>query len=333
MKIRKNKYSRRTTVSVRRADKIFVIVSVVVLVVISAVAGVILGNVLGKKASNIDNETSAEKLDLPIPENEIKPGGAKAVNAYYFDYSTTAASFIKQNKNDFSLCLRSSDGKVMYNSAVAEMINLDSFDGELDLEKNVHFIKSVGGYTCGYIYVSSHAEPDPDMRRIKRAYEISLINEAANMGVDDILILGVVPNASNIDFLCDFLKETKYSLGDKAYLGIALDCAAVLMTDNNVFFAGKLEKCCDYLALDLHDFVYTKSENDSSDTESQTTREIFDKDTGAIYAKDPAQLLLYMRYYILGYSMRVIFADGDTAGIEEAKNCGFADYQTINWIK
>ncbi len=319
---KKSKYSRRSAATVHRSKKAWTIVVIVVAVLASAGLAVLCGNLLGARIDALERE-GGDHIEAITPSEEIElDHEIPDARAHYFEYASKVTSYMTRDIYSFSLCLRDAQGYVPYASAVAEIYGEGGM-GQADLKTKVSDIHEYSGKAYGYFYSTCFSESDANIRRVKRAYELSLIAEAAQAGVDDILLLGISVNVGNISEVLEFVDEIKRTVGERVDVGIATDSATLLSTQSNVYTAGKLLNGCDYLALDLRGFVYAEA------TEGETSKPQYDPSTGGVMAHDVTELLSLMKYYISSYSLRVLFDADDSAGLETYRELGYRSYQTV----
>lgn len=311
---KQGKYARRTSVSIRRSKKIPVIIGCVVAFLMVVISAVVVGNMLRKKASvytPYDPKYDFEEPDLPFPQKD-----AKNVMAYAYNFGSDASANIRKGISDFSVCLRYSDGSVAYNSEVCEVCGFDSFNSSVNLKENVEYIHALGGYVCGYVYINSFEIENFDLKRIKTAYEISLICEAAQAGVDDILLVGMNITEKNADEIAKFVREVSLASGN-CKVGVLLDRFTLEQTLDGVYTAGKLLNAANYVALDLRG-MYLADENPAESGEGTKSEEELLADE-----------LERMDYLIKSHKTRLVFGKDDSERYEDATNMGYGNCQMI----
>lgn len=310
---KQGKYARRTSVSIRRSKKIPLIIGCAAAFFLVVVSAVIVGNILRKKASvytPYDSRYNLKDFDLFLP-----PKDAKNVKAYAYKFGTDASANIGKGIKDFSVCLRYADGSVAYNSEICGSSGFDSMNGSVSLKDNTDYIHALGGYVCGYVYINSFGCENPDLRRIKTAYEISLISEAAKAGVDDILLVGININEENSDEVANFVNEIS-SIADNCKIGVLIDRYTFEQTSDGIYIAGKILKAGNYVALDLRE-LYLSDGDLLQGEEGPDDKELFAKE------------LNRTDYLIKSYKARLVFGKNDSERYEYAVSAGYDDCQMV----
>lgn len=300
------KYSRRTS-SQKRGNRVWLIVlACVSFILLSVVLSVAVGLALGERAQ--DFEGSEQKLDVSVKEHYSGNKKVKNINAVAYQWGFGTSHYISQGINDFSVCLRDGDGFITYHSEVDVAIGGETDMGSRKLSLAVGDIRDEGGYVCGYIYSGAFSESDPYMREIKKAYELALVREAAEGGVNDILLVGIGVGKEGVEELEDFLCRAARAAGD-ATLGILIDPDTVKKDENTV---KRLAAACDFLALDLRDLSKRADLAESEDR------------PGELYST-----LDSMKYFVKVYSMRIVFSSTNERLREAALKLGVTSVQVI----
>lgn len=246
MRRRKSKYTKRSSASTRRR---VVTVTLLVILALSLVVGaaIAIGSILKKKLDSA-NEKMHDYIAPKYKLVEFDPK-TKNVNAYSYTFGKDAKAYIRQGIEDLSICLRYSDGSLSYHSAVAENIGLDSMDSGCDLAENIDYIHKCGGYAIGTMYINSFAEKENGVTAIKREYEKQIVIEAADSGIDEILILGLDVSRDNISDALIFLSDIKKESLD-VKIGISISYRDLLEDKNGEYLASMLLMVVDFIALD-----------------------------------------------------------------------------------
>ena len=311
-KRRINRYSRRRARTERRSKAPVIILCIVLFILLCLVASVAIGIALGNKADGVGNipQYNFERFEYKRGDKTVR-----SVEAYFFPKGTSAADYASQEITDFSFEIRAKDGALNYASAVGEELGFDTVDSVLSLSDVVKDIHGEGGYACGYFYVTSFECADAALREVYKAYEIALIEEASRSGVDDILLIGLDVNTSNIDEAEEFVARAATAAKTSA-VGIMLSEQTLLLTDNEVYFAARLKNCCDYLALDLTDVAY--QEDLGKDENGQAVKSQLEATVDRV------------QYFIETYKIRVIFGRGRSNLYRQALDIGLVDMQVID---
>ncbi len=304
---RKNKYSRRSTLNTKKKKVLPVIlVSVLSFAVLLALA-VGLGAYLRYKADSYTPKKNYGELGNTPPKSD----GAEAVYAPIFNYGDYLFGLIKKDYTDFSVLL-GGGGRVSFESEVAKT-DPSVKVAENDLAEYARVIHENGGKLCGYFYSSAFDIQDENLRRVKKAFEVSIICEAVQLGVDDVLILGINADKYNCDEVASYLSEINANAD--ASVGIAVNVGAVLNTENGDYTVGKLKNSCDFAALDLRNLSFAEvSENSNA-------------------PKNLGEYLSGIKYYLSSYSLRLVFSEDNGEFFDEAKELGFENVQAVNNIK
>lgn len=307
MRRRKSKYTKLRSASTRR--RIIIAVAVVILA-LSVFVGVAIGigSILKNKLDNAENQM----YEYITPEHKLvdfEPK-TKEVNAYSYTFGKDAMGYIKQGVYDLSVCLRYSDGSLAYRSAIAEQIGLDGMDSGCDLKENVDYIHKCGGYLVGTMYINSFSDSDKSIASIKTAYEKQLLIEAANSGIDELLILGIDVSRDNIDELLIFLSDVKKESMD-CKIGFAIGYHDLLEDKKGEYLASKLLMVVDFLALDSKSVPCVENE-----ALGQTTSFKYRIES--------------LHYYMKAYSLRLLFDEEHVALYDIAGEMGINNRQMIH---
>lgn len=306
MSRRKNKYSRRTSISLRKKRIITTVIVVILSVAVLFGIAVGVGAYLRHKAESYEPKQEYEFEDNSPPASD----GAEAVCAPMFVYGEYLYGYIQNGYSDLSLSLGTAES-VTFDSSVAQSLAGVSC-GEIKLEDYSSLIHKYEGRACAYFKSSAFECEDEDVRRVKKAYEISLLCEAAKSGIDDIMILGITVTQENSDEVARYLSELNSAAGDCS-VGIAINAGTLLLTDSEIYIAGKLKSACDFVALDLRYLDFSGTEN---------------VDGGA--PTNLAEYLNQLRYYILSYSLRLVFSDSNKDFFDKAVDLGFSNVQVAD---
>ena len=300
MSRRKNRYSRRTALSLRKKRIILTVVSCAFAVAVLFGIAVGVGAYLKSKAESYEPREEYNFEDNSPPASD----GAEAVQAPMFSYGDYLYGFIQKGYSDLSLSLGTADS-VTFDSSVAKSVAGVSC-GEVRLEDYSSLIHKYDGRACAYFVSSAFELENENLRRIRKAYEIALLCEAAASGIDDILVLGVNVTKENSDEVAKYLSELNSAAGDCS-VGIAINTGTLLLTDNEIYIAGKLRSACDFLALDLRYLDFT--------------------DAGDSAPTSLAEYLNQLKYYLSAYHLRLVFSDSNSQFFDEAEELGFSNIQ------
>ena len=305
MSRRKNRYSRRTSASLRKKRIITtVIVAILSVAVIFGIA-VGVGAYLRHKAESYEPQKDYEFEDNAPPKSD----GAEAVCAPSFIYGDYLYGFIQKGYTDLSLSLGTAES-VTFDSTVAGNVS-GVVCGDIKLEEYTSLIHKYEGRACAYFVSSAFECEDENVRRVRKAYEISLLCEAAENGIDDILILGINVTEENSGEVAKYLSELNTAAGDCS-VGIAINTGTLLLTENEVYIAAKLKSACDFVALDLRNLDFSSAGEAGSGAPTNLT-----------------EYLNEIKYYLSTYSLRLVFSNANEKFFGEAKNLGFSNVQVV----
>ncbi len=303
------KYKKRKKAKGRSSRKIIsVLVAILVLVICFAIA-VIVGLVLGKKA---DQYASKSKYDFNYEPYQSGDKTVKAVDALDYTLGESARGYIKNGEGYLSFCLKNAAGELSFISSTAAEAGIAQNESSISLADEMAYIHGLGGYACAYIFSTAFDCEDIYLREIYKAYELALIREAAECGVDDILIVGLEVNAGNIAEVEKYVSDAASAAG-KAPLGVLVSREVVLMANDGVYFASRIRAVCDYLALDLRDL------------DKNEMLESIDPDgNNGIDA-----ILGELGYYIEVYQMRMVLGSKNEELRESLRDLGVRNTQII----
>ncbi len=302
MSRRKNRYSRRTALSLRKKRVVVTVVACVLSVAVLFCIAVGVGAYLRHKAESYEPKEEYNFEDNSPPASD----GAAAVQAPMFSYGDYLYGFIQKGYSDLSLSLGTAENVTFASSVGQSVVGVSC--GEVKLEDYSSLIHKYDGRACAYFKSSAFECEDENLRRIRKAYEIAILCEAAASGIDDILILGINVTEQNCDEVAKYLSELNSAAGDCS-VGIAINTGTLLLTDNEIYVAGKLKSACDFLALDLRQLDFSGAEADG----------------GA--PTNLAEYLNQLKYYLSTYSLRLVFSDSNGEFFDEAAELGFSNIQ------
>ncbi len=286
------KYSRRTR-SQYKKSRAPIVLSVIAFLLLSVIISVAIGIGLSKRVEDAGN--SDKIFDLEKVEYKSGNKTVSGVEAYHFPKGSDAASYVAQDINDLSVCVRHKNGDLDYYFEVAEQYGLDNMDASYSFATLCQNTHNAGGRVCAYLYIGAFQIKDVYQREIRKAYEIALIHEMAMSGADDILLLGLDVTTDNISEIESFVARAA-TAAEKTPLGVAVSVDTVAQNDSEVYLAARLRSACDYLALDLTFLTMTDAESMGAD------------EAGNRLPSRLETMLIDHKYYIEQYPMRVILA-------------------------
>lgn len=284
------KYSRRTKSQYKKSAAPIVL-SVIAFLLLSVTISVFIGLSLGKRAE--DSAAADKRFDFDKVEYKSGDKVVTGVEAYHFSKGADAASYIAQDINDLSVCIRHKNGDIDYYFDVVEQYALDNMDSIYGFDSLCSDAHAAGGRVCAYLYVGAFEVEDEYQREIRKAYEIALIREAAVSGADDILLLGLEVNSDNIAEIENFVARAA-NAAEKTPLGVAVSIETLALNDSEIYLAARLRGACDYLALELTHLKISDGESAGRDENGDKLPSLLET------------TLADHEYYIKSYPMRVL---------------------------
>ena len=305
------RYTKRKKVKGHSSNpkKIVPVLIAIAVVIVCLAAAVALGIALGKKANEYKSES---KYDFEYDLYKSGDKSVRVVDAVYYTLGTSAREYIKNGEGYLSFCLRNAQGELGFVSSTAIDAGIAQNSSNISLADEMLYVHNLGGYACAYIYSTAFDCEDKYLREIYKAYELALIREAAECGVDDILIVGLDVNADNIAEIEKYVSDAAVA-ADKAPLGVLASREIVLKANDGVYFASRILAVCDYLALDLREL----------DVNEMTSTIDPDGNSGA------DAIVAEFEYYIEAYRMRLVFSRENAKLCESFRDLGVRNTQII----
>ena len=261
-----------------------------------------LGAYLGRLADGYEKKPQYE-----ISGNTSPASQAPAVTAPYFAYGDYLYGYINQGYTELSMSLGDDDAPT-FNSAAAAMVSGVEC-GQTDITEYARLMHKYEGLACGYFNSGAFEYSDAGERRIRAAYEVSLLGEAAASGIDDILILGIDVTEENVREVSEYLCDVKAALGDCS-VGIAISVGTLLMTEDEVYIAARLKSACDFVALDLRYLDLSALESETGETGDAL-----------------AEYLSELDYYLSAYYLRLVFSPENKSLFDRSQSLGLENLQ------
>ena len=307
------KYSRRTKSQYKKSAAPIVL-SVIAFLLLSVTISVFIGLSLGKRAE--DSAAADKRFDFDKVEYKSGDKVVTGVEAYHFSKGADAASYIAQDINDLSVCIRHKNGDIDYYFDVVEQYALDNMDSIYGFDSLCSDAHAAGGRVCAYLYVGAFEVEDEYQREIRKAYEIALIREAAVSGADDILLLGLDVDADNIVEIETCVAKASTAAG-KTPLGVAVSVETVAQNDKEIYYAARLRGACDYLALDLTYLTLADGNGRGVDENGNKIPSLLE------------ETLSHYEYYIKSYPARVLLAKDHSKLYIPTLALGVTDMQIV----
>lgn len=299
------RYTRRRKFD-NSSSKIVAIFAVIAVVLVCLILSVVIGIALGKKA---EQYKSGRKYRFDYEPYSSGEKTVKAVDAFYYVLGADARGYVRSGEGDLSFCLRDAKGVLSFDSATAANVGIAQNELGLHLTEEIEYLHKLGGYACAYICSTAFECEDEYLREIYKAYEIALISEAADAGVDDILVVGLKVNADNISEIEKYVSDASRAAGN-APLGVLVSREIISAVDDGVYLAGRVRSACDYLALDLRAFEVTE---ESEEANSSTLEALVDS----------------VKYYVEAYGLRMVLSRENSEIRSELIELGVGNIQII----
>ncbi len=311
-KRRIKKFSRRTHSQYKKSHAP-IILSIAAFLLLSVIISVAVGISLGKRAEN-----TSDKPRFEFDKAEYISNGKKitAREAYNFPYGAGAADYVAQDIKDFSVCIRHKDGSLDYYFETGNDAPLFSMNTEIKFSDLCESAYRAGGRVCAYMYITSFAIEDKYMRDMVKAYEISLIAEAARSGADDILLLGIEATEQNIAEVEEFVARAA-AASKNAPLGVAVSEEILRSAESESYLGARLKSACDYLALDLTYMTLADGESAGKD------------ENGESLPSKLEAMVEACEYYIKTYPVRLLFSKEYSRIYKYAIELGIKDFQIV----
>jgi hypothetical protein len=166
------------------------------------------------------------------------------------DNTSPITDEIEYDAVSVTLRARVDDGKMAlaYSSPVSLEYSIDLVGG-VPLEDGIGLIEDNWGKRtkiCGIFEINHPNEPE-GTRDIVRAYEIALLCELIDAGVDEILLVGFL---ADTDAGVSFISDVYEKVGRRTVIGLALPFDYVNFSGRAAFV--ELSKKCAFLAIDLY---------------------------------------------------------------------------------
>ena len=302
---RRSKYSRRTLLNRDRSRVWVYIMAIAAFVALCLIISVGVGLLLGKKAGEHSPRYDFNSKTYYSGYKLVKP-----VDAHPYTFGDYAGLLTGVGITDFSVCLRSPDGAITYDTEYDVSFGEEIAEGVSPLSKYTTYIHESGGFVCAYFHVISFTVEDEHLREIYKAHELALLSEAARSGADEIMLVGLDISEENIDEIERFVSDAASAAGT-AVLGALIAPEVFKLTEEGIYHAARLRAVSDFVALDLRDLP------DNADSVK----------VGEISLLE--QVLDEMEYYVSSYSMRVVLSEDNSALYDAMRELGVANIQII----
>ena len=310
---RTTRFSRRTGASQKRSRVPAYILCVVIFLVLCFAISIAIGVLLDQSSDRI---SSRPKYDFQKVEYIKGNKSVKSIEGYFFAKGASAEDYYIQEIRDFSFCVRHNSGSLDYASTVADAFGFDESDGYTDLETVVKEIQNAGGRACGYFYVRAFNETNDGLRDVYAAYELALIEEMAQSGIDEILLLGIDVDNDNADEVEQFVAKASLMAKNTA-IGVAVSLDTLRRTEQEIYYAARIKNACDFLALDLCHLTVKDGESGISEDGQRVPGKLED-------------IIGQNEYYIKSYSLRLVFCRDESQIYKAAIELGIVDFQIVD---
>ncbi len=310
-----------------RAGMLFVAVPVFLLLCL--LLSVAIGLVLGRRA---EEGYSAKHFDLSMEPYRAGNKTVPLVDAYLFPAEADPYRYTSRGITDLSFCLRDGDGELPYPIELSA-----EKEGEGDTEPTedtlaalVSSIHNAGGRACAYFHVTSFAVEDPYLRELQAAYEVALVNRAARVGVDEILLVGLTVAKENIDAVEAYVSRMSHG-AEQALLGVLMAPEIFALSEKDIYLAARVRSVCDFMALDLRLLPADADEimTDEAAGETASASESREESGGFEACSLLDKMLEENEYYIKAYRLRIVLDDENADLYDALKDAGVENLQII----
>ena len=312
---RMSKFSRLSASSHKSVGKIVpIIISVAAFLALSIVISVAVGLLLSNRVDELE-----EKKKFEFEKVEYTSGNktVKGVEAYHFPQNASPADYVAQGIYDLSVVARDSEGALHFAFETAKTFPIDEVKSERDFGTLCKDANKADARVCAYVYITSFAIEDQYARDAAKAYEIALISEIAASGADDILLMGLGVTDENFGEVCDFVSRASIA-ADKTPLGVSLPPEIYYLAEKEIYTAGKIRSCCDYLAVDLTYMTLEDGESAGTDENGEALPSPLEETVGRL------------EFYIAEYPARLLFSREHHRLYINAAFLGVVDYQIVD---
>ncbi|MBQ9783421.1 MAG: hypothetical protein IJW44_02765 [Clostridia bacterium] len=305
----------RRSVYRRRRIKLILIVLGAVLVIGLALF-LIVGNLLHDRSEADRAEETDRQATTVAPGTERTPIGD--IQAYPVAAQTTDSTtlrdrlirLIEAEGSAASIALNQPGGTLLYQSSVAGSLGVAS-EYTITAEGIGTTARELGIHVSGVYHLTSFASEDALLRSVSLAREAAILAEAAQGGIDDLVLLAPDLSPNQIDELLHLVEDIR-RLAPDAVIGLSLP-SAVLEADNAAALIDRLYERLDFLALDATHYGEAAP---AEHVEATIT------DSG-------------MLYYLLRYHMRVLLpavddTDSQNAMIHAVQKNGLNNWQILS---
>ncbi len=292
--------------------------TVAVFLLLCLLVSVLVGLLLKKQAEKYIEP----KPSFDFSEALYSPSGKKivSVDAYLYYPGSNVASYLRNGITDLSLGLQDGEGNLFYETGVVLTLPSEAREEEADeedlLSETVKNIHGSGGRVCAYFYVKAFAVTDPYLQDLRISYEIAVIREAFDRGVDEILLVLPDPTAENIARLESYVSKASFAAGESP-VGVLI--APEIFADAESYLASRLASVCDFAALDLR----------AIDAESIFAEEAETNEQGEELPGALERFLAENEYAIKAYGLRVVLSNENAELYDNLKALGVTNIQVI----
>lgn len=331
---RKSTKSRRV-VRARNLKPLIAILSAAAVVIVAAV---VWGTVLGERADEYESMKAEGQWTLPPSDSSNSPSAISETLSAPLSPSQTVwdlTSYGDESCSGATLTVYA-EGKTHYYSDVGLAAGLGDKD-MYSLPKKVEHLHSESKRVTCIFHVAS-LTPAEDGSAALSAYlrgtELALIEEFAQSGADEILLVGcpVSLDATDgkttrtMDFLRELNTRLTTSLGDKVpAVGVALPIEIINAIYTGDTSAAQILSQCDFLTMDMQNpDEYPLFGGSDLDYDPQETEEEATEDSSPI-----SDMLKRFSYVYRQYPMRLMFNEDQRSEITKAISHGFLNISVV----
>lgn len=220
----------------------------------------IVGNLLAADPpSEQGSDTESESAELP---SDLPPSiKARPLSLETKDSSTLSSrlqALRRDGVTEAAVPLNRNNGDLLYRSSLAERLEISSSGYSVTIAGAAKQAKSYGIRFCGIWYLDAFEEKDDLLRSVRLSETASLLAEALENGMNDVLLLASDLRPDSLEELI-LLSESVHRLSPNGSLGIAIP-DSFFGAENSIVLIDDLIHHFDFLAIDATEVGKDESE-------------------------------------------------------------------------
>lgn len=304
---------KRARVGKKRHAWVKWVVALCVLVFLGVVfaASVGIGNWMLSRAQQYSADQ--EQQTVTVPPEQIVPVKVSPITAHAYALGGRYNSYLNAGITQLCAPLRAEDGALLFDSRTCLQAGWEE-NGDVDLATNAWELHQNGMYLCAYMPITGFAMEDAMLRELTLSYEATLIAEAAESGVDEIILTDLPVSTANIEKIVHYISRIKGLSGNCA-IGVMITPEVLQLGRQDVYLAAQLLSVCDFLVLDLRNLPLSGV---------QTGVEVA---PGENQAMSVSYVLEHMQYDLVRYFPRLALTKEQTDALDYLMTKGYH-----NWV-